>query len=120
MARSAPLNQSELPPPKGTRTQPFSDMGWLTSFREFWQRHQKVKRVTRAVHREVPRIVPGAQISWSIIAENHPQECVLYLTYLQPDQPGVKQARYFRVRLDDWTVTMLEENYRPERWGPYL
>ena len=119
--------QAELPgalagwkPEGGRAVFSFSNMGWVSLLKGFWWRHQKVRRVNRLVRRQLPHHLPGAQAGWTIIAENHPHDCVLYVAYTLADQPGFNHHRYFRVTYTDWSVTMLDEGYRPERWGPYL
>jgi len=96
-------------------------MNLISSLQQYWQRRQRKKIVTRAVlnysRQQYPRAIPA----WSLIAENRPQECVVYQTYEAKALPAsVPAHRYFLVKLDDLTVRALGDDYRPVIWGPHL
>jgi len=53
-----------------------------------------------------------------MIAEERDGEYVFYVTYRSPgDRSGAH--RYFLVRPADLSVSPLQEDYTPARWGPF-
>jgi len=55
-----------------------------------------------------------------MVAEEHPDACVVYVTYER--DATVKQSlahRFFKVKLPDLSVVDLQSEYYPAQWGPY-
>ena len=95
-------------------------MNLFVALKNHLHRRQRVKKVTRAVQAYSRQSFPGTVPDWSLIAEDHPEECVVYQTYRRAgSQTALLLHRFFRVNLADLSVTSLDETYRPSKWGPY-
>ena len=55
-----------------------------------------------------------------MVAEDRPNECVVYMTY-EPKVPATAPVphRFFKVELPNLSVTALQEDYYPAQWGSY-
>ena len=96
-------------------------MKWYDSLKMYLRRRHRARLVTKAAQAYSRQLFPGTTPDWSLIAEDRPQECVVYQTYRPAgSHTAMLLHRFFRVKLDDLTVTTLEESYRPEKWGPFL
>ncbi len=96
-------------------------MNLYRDIKNYLQRRHRTKVVTRAAQTYARQLFPGMTPDWCLIAEEHPRECVVYQTYRPTGSPTTLLLhRFFRVKLDDLTVTSLEAGYWPEKWGPFL
>ena len=96
-------------------------MKWYANFKNHLRQRHRTKQVIRAVTVSSRRLFPDTVPDWSLIAEDRPQECVVYQTYRPVgSSPALLLHRFFRVKLEDFSVTPLAPDYRPEKWDFFL
>jgi len=86
----------------------------------FVRRQARMRRVTQVASRHSRAMFPEDRPVWSMVAEEHPDACVVYVTYER--DATVKQSlahRFFKVKLPDLSVVDLQSEYYPAQWGPY-
>ena len=106
--------------PTTTLSPPVS-MGLFSILRNHWRRRNRVRVLTRAVQKYSRQQYPADIPAWSLLAEDRPDECVVYQTY-EPAVVGEipkTNHRFFLVKIADLAVSELPLSYRPERWGPH-
>ena len=86
---------------------------------DYVTRRRRARSVTNVVRRYSRQAFPQDQPVWSMVAEDRPNECVVYMTYERKDTV-TKPAphRFFKVELPNLSVTALQEDYYPAQWGP--
>ena len=95
----------------------FLNLGsWVASY---VARRRRLRTYTGVVREYSARLYPQAMPAWSMIAEERPGECVVYLTYRRQADASQPLHRFFLVRLPDLSVTVLQAGYSPVRWGPF-
>ena len=95
-------------------------MKLATHIRRFFNRRQRIRKVTNVASRYSRELFPQDRPVWSMVAEEREDECVVYMTYeRRGDLRNFLRHRFFRVRLQDLSVTDLQSEYYPAQWGPY-
>ena len=87
---------------------------------EFFARRRRIRSLTKVVHEYSRKAFPQDKPVWTMVAEDRPDECVVYVAYEFTGQAGASQPhRFFKVQLPELSVSTLAETYHPQRWGPY-
>jgi len=95
-------------------------MDLISGIAEYFSRQRRIRSVTSVARRHSRRLFPHDRPSWSMVAEDRSNECVVYVTYDHKATAGtLSPHRFFRVELPNLAVTALQEDYYPAQWGPY-
>jgi hypothetical protein len=101
-------------------------MDLISGIAGYFSRQRRIRSVTSVASRHSRRLFPQDRPSWSMVAEDRPNECVVYITYDHKESANHKETagalsphRFFRVELPNLAVTALQEDYYPAQWGPY-
>jgi len=87
---------------------------------EYFAHRRRIRSITKVVHQHSRKAFPQDQPVWTMVAEDHVHECVVYVAYEPAGRAEVRQPhRFFKVHLPEMSVTNLAETYHPERWGPF-
>lgn len=82
-------------------------------------RRRRMQSVTGIARRYSRELFPEDQPVWSMVAEDRPNECIVYVTYERRElETSLAPHRFFKVTLPGMSVTTLQEDYYPAQWGP--
>ena len=95
-------------------------MAVLEKISEYLTQRRRVQQATRAAHSFSTSQFPGDVPTWSMVAENRPDECVVYLTYSRQESSSTNfPHRFFKVDMRELKVAPLQPDYYPRQWGPF-
>ncbi len=95
-------------------------MAVLEKISEYLTHRRRIKRATRAARHFSAAEFPADVPTWSMVAENRPDECVVYLTYSrQTASESTFPHRFFKVDMRELKVAPLQPDYYPQQWGPF-
>ena len=93
-------------------------MNMLSAMADYISRRQRVRSVTSVARLYSRQAFPEDQPVWSMVAEDRPDECVVYMTYERKETASAPTPhRFFKVELPNLSVTALQEDYYPAQWG---
>ena len=97
-----------------------SGLKGFSTILEYFARRRRIRSLTRVVHQHSRKAFPQDRPVWTMVDEDRPDECVVYVTYEHDGRAEARQPhRFFKVQFPEMTVTNMAETYHPERWGPY-
>ena len=95
-------------------------MAVLATISDYLTHRRRLKRALRAVRHYSASKFPQDEPVWSMVAENRPDECVIYMTYNRPEtSPSTAPHRFFKVDMRELKVAPLQPDYYPQQWGPF-
>jgi len=96
-------------------------MKQLAKIIDYFARRRRITQITRVAREHSSQAFPQDRPAWSMVAEDRPDECVVFVAYQAvSDAVPALPHRFFRVKLPELSVNMMAETYHPEHWGPYL